>query len=87
MGAVQSEIRAFPSSAGKCTAFYTINKLFFVSEKSREQQLARQQVVLQQRYYKHLEEIDLGHRRYAHDLKTAWFPLLRWPQTAETRRF
>lgn len=44
--------------------FYTINKLFFVSEKSREQQAA-----LQQRYYKHLEEIDLGHRRYAHDLK------------------
>ncbi len=28
-----------------------------------------QQAVLQQRYYKHLEEIDLGHRRYAHDLK------------------
>lgn len=49
--------------------FYTINKLFFVSEKSREQQLARQQAALQQRYYKHLEEIDLGHRRYAHDLK------------------
>lgn len=44
--------------------FYTINKLFFVSEKSREQQAA-----LQQRYYKHLEEIDLRHRRYAHDLK------------------
>ena len=44
--------------------FYTINKLFFVSEKSREQQAA-----LQQKYYKHLEEIDLGHRRYAHDLK------------------
>lgn len=49
--------------------FYTINKLFFVSEKSREQQLMEQQTVLQQRYYKHLEEIDLGHRRYAHDLK------------------
>ncbi len=49
--------------------FYTINKLFFVSEKSREQQLAEQQAALQQRYYKHLEEIDLGHRRYAHDLK------------------
>ena len=49
--------------------FYTVNKLFFVSEKSREQQLARQQAALQQRYYKHLEEIDLGHRRYAHDLK------------------
>ncbi len=49
--------------------FYTINKLFFVSEKSREQQLIAQQAVLQKRYYKHLEEIDLGHRRYAHDLK------------------
>lgn len=49
--------------------FYTINKLFFVSEKIREQQLMEQQAVLQQRYYKHLEEIDLGHRRYAHDLK------------------
>ncbi len=49
--------------------FYTINKLFFISEKSREQQLAEQQAALQQRYYKHLEEIDLGHRRYAHDLK------------------
>lgn len=49
--------------------FYTINKLFFVSEKNREQQLMEQQAVLQQRYYKHLEEIDLGHRRYAHDLK------------------
>ena len=49
--------------------FYTINKLFFVSEKSREQQMMQQQAELQQRYYKHLEEIDLGHRRYAHDLK------------------
>lgn len=49
--------------------FYTINRLFFVSEKNREQQLMEQQAVLQQRYYKHLEEIDLGHRRYAHDLK------------------
>ncbi|MDE7273723.1 MAG: GHKL domain-containing protein [Lachnospiraceae bacterium] len=49
--------------------FYTINKLFFVSEKNREQQLMEQQAMLQQRYYKHLEEIDLGHRRYAHDLK------------------
>ena len=49
--------------------FYTINKLFFVSEKSREQQMMEQQAMLQQRYYKHLEEIDLGHRRYAHDLK------------------
>ena len=26
--------------------FYTINKLFFISEKSREQQLARQQVMI-----------------------------------------
>lgn len=49
--------------------FYTINKLFFVSGKSREQQLAEQQAALQQRYYKYLEEIDIGHRRYAHDLK------------------
>lgn len=49
--------------------FYTINKLFFVSEKSREQQMLEQQAMLQQRYYKHLEEIDLGHRRYDHDLK------------------
>ena len=49
--------------------FYTINKLYFVSEKNREQQLMEQQTMLQQRYYKHLEEIDLGHRRYAHDLK------------------
>lgn len=26
--------------------------------------------VQQQRYYRHLEEIDLGHRQYAHDLKS-----------------
>ena len=32
-------------------------------------QAMEQQAMLQQRYYKHLEEIDLGHRRYAHDLK------------------
>ncbi len=49
--------------------FYTIHKLFFISEKNREQQLTEQQTALQQRYYQHLEEIDLGHRRYAHDLK------------------
>ncbi|MDE7223775.1 MAG: hypothetical protein K2O34_08365, partial [Acetatifactor sp.] len=49
--------------------FYTIHKLFFISEKNREQQLTEQQAALQQRYYQHLEEIDLGHRRYAHDLK------------------
>ncbi len=49
--------------------FYTINRLFFVCEKNRERELVEQQTVLQQRYYKHLEEIDLGHRRYAHDLK------------------
>ncbi len=49
--------------------FHTIHKLFFISEKNREQQLAEQQAALQQRYYQHLEEIDLGHRRYAHDLK------------------
>ena len=49
--------------------FYTINKLFFVCGKNREQQLKEQQTALQQRYYKHLEEIDMGHRRYAHDLK------------------
>ena len=49
--------------------FYTIHKLFFISEKNREQQLTEQQAALQQRYYQHLEEIDLGHRRYTHDLK------------------
>ena len=32
-------------------------------------QAMEQQAVLQQSYYKRLEEIDLGHRRYAHDLK------------------
>lgn len=55
--------------------FYTINRLFFVSEKSREQQMMEQQTMLQQRYYKHLEEIDLGHRRYAHDLKNCMFSI------------
>lgn len=55
--------------AANILMFYTINKLFFVCEKYREQQLIEQQTVLQQRYYKHLEEIDMGHRRYAHDLK------------------
>lgn len=55
--------------AANILMFYTINKLFFVCEKNREQQLMEQQTVLQQKYYKHLEEIDVGHRRYAHDLK------------------
>ena len=55
--------------AANILMFYTIHKLFFISEKNREQQLTEQQTVLQQRYYQHLEEIDLGHRRYAHDLK------------------
>ena len=49
--------------------FYTIHKLFYISEENRKQQLAEQQAALQQRYYQHLEEIDLGHKRYAHDLK------------------
>lgn len=55
--------------AANILLFYTIHKLFFISEKNREQQLAEQHAALQQRYYQHLEEIDLGHRRYAHDLK------------------
>lgn len=55
--------------AANILMFYTINKLFFVCEKNRERELLEQQTILQQRYYKHLEEIDLGHRRYAHDLK------------------
>ena len=38
-------------------------------KRGEEQQLVEQQAALQQRYYKHLEEIDLEHRRYAHDLK------------------
>ena len=55
--------------AANISMFYTFMKLFYISEKNREQQLAEQQASLQQRYYRHLEEIDLGHRRYAHDLK------------------
>ena len=55
--------------AANILLFYTIHKLFFISEKNKEQQLTEQQTVLQHRYYQHLEEIDLGHRRYAHDLK------------------
>lgn len=55
--------------AANILLFYTIHKLFYISEKNREQQLAEQQATLQQRYYQHLEEIDLGHKRYAHDLK------------------
>ncbi|MCI9077207.1 MAG: GHKL domain-containing protein [Dorea sp.] len=55
--------------AANILMFYTIHKLFFVSQTNREQQLAKQQTALQQRYYQHLEEIDLDHRRYAHDLK------------------
>lgn len=55
--------------AANILVFFTINKLFVVSERNRKQQLIEQQSALQQRYYHHLEEIDLGHRRYAHDLK------------------
>ena len=55
--------------AANILLFYTIHNLFYISEKNREQQLAEQQATLQQRYYQHLEEIDLGHKRYAHDLK------------------
>lgn len=55
--------------AANILMFYTINELFWVCGKNKEQQLLEQQTALQQRYYKHLEEIDMGHRRYAHDLK------------------
>ncbi|MBD5156597.1 MAG: GHKL domain-containing protein [Butyrivibrio sp.] len=55
--------------AANILMFFTINKLFFVCEKNRERQLIEQQTALQQRYYEHLEEIDMGHRRYVHDLK------------------